>query len=197
MKFTFLISVVIILISIKSPCYSYVPCSEKQKSAYDSLSLVPTVVISFDVAALAASQVLWVTSTTKSHENSKSEKKDDDMTIYWLLPSLGFELGTLMTIPRCSSLVEKDGMIFAEETESHIINNTRLAAGISIVGQFVSLTNTLDEEKRQNTRMLMGMTIINQFLFEFFWSYQEPKSLLTIQPFLKQNVLELLFVYRF
>lgn len=187
MKCFFSAVIAVLLFSRSSYCLSFKTCSEIQKKASNSLSLVPTALIGFDIAAIATSQALWISSTSKKNEGAKPEEKDKDMTLYWFLPSIGFELGALMSIPACGSIEEKDGVISVERTEKNIISSTRFSTGISMVGQFVSLSNTLDEDKRQITRTLIGVTLLNQLLFELFWKYEEPGFLLVVSPLLKQD----------
>lgn len=197
MKNFVVVGVAILLLSKFAFCFSYSPCTEVQKKASNSLSLAPTVLISFDIAAIATSQALWISSTSNKNGGAKSEEKDNDMTLYWILPSIGFEFGALMSIPACGSIEEQDGVISAEKTEKNIINNTRFATGISTVGQFVSLTNTLDEDKRQITRTLIGITLLNELLFELFWRYDDPGSLFVMRPFLNHDSQGFQFVYNF
>jgi hypothetical protein len=58
---------------------------------------------------------------------------------------------------------------------------------MSLMGQFVSLTNTLDEDKRQVTRTLIGATLVSQILFEWLWSYCLSQPVVMIQPYLNQE----------
>lgn len=184
-----------IFVSVGSYGFSSSRCSDEQVRASKDLSFLPGMLVAFDVAAVAASQVLWVTSTSQKKGDNN---RDDDTTLYWLMPSLAFDFMPLMAFPVCSSIAEKDGQILADETERQIKTSLRVASGISLIGQFVSLTNTVDEDKRQITRTLMMTTLMNQVLFEWLWSYNvRPQSVTRIQPYLNQDAQGLQFVYLF
>lgn len=172
---------------------TYRPCSAEQKYFYDSLSYAPAAVATFHVAAVAASQILWVASTS----NDGNSKDKDSPTIYWLLPSLSFDLAAVIAYPTCNSIIEREGRVSVEETEHQIKMNSRLAAGISLLGQFVSLTNTLDSSKRHVTQTLMGTTLVTQFLFEWLWSYREAPAGVVFQPYIDKDAKGLKVVFRF
>lgn len=179
-----------------SSAFSSRPCSDEERRATESISFVPRAIVTFHVATVLTSQVLWVASTSHDKE-AESKNPDSDMTLYWVLPSLGFDLAALMAYPNCSSIILKDGQISVEETEHQIKINTRTAAGMSLIGQFVSLTNILDEDKRQTTRALMGATILSQILFEWLWSYRGSMPIAMIQPYSNRDTKGLQLVYRF
>lgn len=149
----------------------------------------------FHAATLATSQILWVGST--SRDKGAADSKDSDLTLYWLMPSLGFNFATLMSAPNCLSIVLKDGKVLAEETERQIKIGTRIAAGMSLLGQFFSLTNTIDDEKRQLTRSLMGVTVVSQVLFEWLWSYRQAPPVVTVLPYITSESQGLSVGYRF
>lgn len=172
------------------------PCSEEQNREIESISFIPGTVVTLHVATLVTSQLLWVASTSKD-KGEESKNQDGDNTLYWLLPSLGFDFAVLAGYPGCGSFILKEGKISEEETEHQIKINTRLSSAMSLLGQFVSLTNTLDEDKRKTTRTLMGATIVSQFLFEWLWSYRESTPVATIQPYLNDDAKGIQFVYRF
>lgn len=182
-----------VFFSVGSYGFSSGRCSDQQVQASQNLSFVPGAVVAFDVAAVATSQVMWVTSQKNGDKN-----RDDDMTLVWLMPSLVFDLIPLTAFPACNSIVEKDGQILTGETERKIKTNLRIASGMSLMGQYFSLTNTIDEDKRQITRTLMMTTLLNQVLFEWLWTYNvRPQSVAMIQPYLNQDAQGLQFVYRF
>jgi hypothetical protein len=196
MKFGFFTFLCILSFSLGSYGFSYRPCSEEQKSAAESLSFVPGMVVAFHVATVAASQVLWVASTSRD-KGGDPKSHDGDTTLYWLLPSLSFDFAALTAYPGCGSIVQKDGQISKVETEHQIKINTRIASVISLMGQFFSLTNTVDEDKRLVTRTLMGTTVVSQILFEWLWTFQSSQPVVMIKPYLNQDSRGLQVVYSF
>lgn len=195
MKHGFFTFLFIISFSIVTRASSPAACADEEKRALESLSFVPGAMVIFHAATVTTSQVLWVGST--SRDKGAADSKDSDMTLYWLMPSLGFNLAALMSSPNCRSIVLKDGQILVEETERQIKIGTRIAAGMSLLGQFVSLTNTIDDEKRQITRSLMGATVLSQVLFEWLWSYRQAPPVATVLPYITPESQGLSLVYRF
>jgi hypothetical protein len=180
---------------------SFAPCNDAQKKAASELSNIPDIMSAVTMTSLIASQVLWVASTSRDpDEGSTPEKNKNDMTLYWLFPSLSFEMMVGMSFPRCSLIQEKDGQILAEDTEKSIKTNTRVGTGLGLFGQWFSLTNTVDEDKRQTIKSIMAGNLAIHLLYEWLWNYEAPRAAeptTAIFPYIDEKSTGLRLVYRF